>query len=240
MQPQIEVYLAAREEFAEFRPQSAVCFYVCRIVAIGRNTGITRQENRPFIVKPLGDHDKTLLTENLLRPDDRIQCPESRIVEENRADRHTAEHQFVAHVFGFIVIRGTVVSAHEDVLDLTAFVQRNRRIDAVEEKCIFRPVAEVSAGTEQQADFRSRDFLQIGGHKSSRICCDPEIGISNEEKQEKADFGRDKEELVQQEDDGFFGREHDLVLKDVNVRIFSVTWLKVERMGFLKCTLAIR
>lgn len=227
MQPQIEVDFAARKEFAEFRPESAVGFHVRRIVAIGRNTCITRQENRPFIVKPLGDHDKTLLTENLFRPDDRIECPESRIVEENCPDRHAAQHQFVAHVFGFVVIRCTVVPAHEDVLDLSAFVQRNRRIDAVEEKRIFRPVAEVPAGTEQQADFRSRDFLQIGGHKSPRICCDPEIGISNEEKQEKANFGRDKEELVQQEDDGFFGSGHRVVLKDVNVRIFRVTWRNV-------------
>ena len=88
-------------------PRNMIRF--CCIKSVCLNTVFPCQINWPFRMAPLRNYQKFSFAKDGFRPYNRIQCPESRIIQRYHVRRNSKFNQCVFHICRFVIILAAVI-----------------------------------------------------------------------------------------------------------------------------------
>lgn len=168
--------LQSGKMLADTRPKAVICIDIRRIAGDCIESSMVRDEDRPLGVELLRDDSDLRQPEYFLRPNDRIQRPETSIVEINLLGGHTFGDKLIFHISRLFITENVIVSAHEKIIRLPLAIKFSRCCYPILKKQVGTVVRQVllAAQHESHGAMGNGMFVRIG--PASRGAADCSIG----------------------------------------------------------------
>lgn len=183
---QVQEHLTSGKPLPHVGDKAIVEPYIPCVITHGIYPFLPGDEHGPLIVETLADDDEGGLPEDFLRPHDRIERPESGIVQEDDIRRNTPRYQRTFHGRRLIVIDIPVVSADDDPVYPARIIQIGTGIDPGVEKPVRPAVAARRRRPQHNGRMPVRDVLDAVVQAEPRIGADPDVAEKDDAHQNEA------------------------------------------------------